>query len=103
MAPRPGTPLPCLVPLFLAAAATALLGFFRARELGPSLLSAFLALGGGLLVLHSLLALHLHQATAFLAGLELAYATLLLLRSQAAPALTMASAFSRWWSLAAWG
>ena len=87
MAPRPGTPLPSLVPLFLAAAATALLGFFRARELGPSLLSAFLALGGGLLVLHSLLALHLHQATAFLAGLELAYATLLLLRSQAAPLL----------------
>ncbi len=87
MAPRPGTPLPSLVPLFLAAAATALLGFFRARELGPSLLSAFLALGGGLLILHSLLALHLHQSTAFLAGLELAYAALLLLRSQAAPLL----------------
>jgi diguanylate cyclase (GGDEF)-like protein len=69
---------------------------FRARELGPSLLSAFLALGGGLLILHSLLALHLHQSTAFLAGLELAYATLLLLRSQAAPLLGLGlPAFAR--------
>ena len=96
MAPRPGTPLPNLVPLFLAAAATALLGFLRARVPGPSLLPALLALGCGLLVLHSLLALHLHQATAFLAGLELAYATLLLLRSQAAPLLGLGlPAFAR--------
>jgi diguanylate cyclase (GGDEF)-like protein len=96
LAPRPATPLPGLVPLLLAAAATALLGFFRAREPGPSLLAALLALGGGLLVLHSLLALHLHQATAFLAGLELAYGTLLLLRAQAAPLLGLGlPAFAR--------
>ncbi len=51
------------------------------------MLPVLLALTGGLLVLHSLLALHLRQTTAFLAGLELAYATLFVLRVHAGPLL----------------
>jgi GGDEF domain-containing protein len=89
MAGRPGAALPRLVPLVVAAGAAAYLGLSRDLELGASLLPALLALAGGLFVLHSLIAVHLHQTTAFLAGLELAYATLLLLRGHAAPLLGM--------------
>ena len=89
MARRPGAALPRLVPLVAVAAAAAFLIFSRDLELGASLLPALLALAGGLFVLHSLIAVHLHQTTAFLAGLELAYATLLLLRGHAAPLLGM--------------
>jgi GGDEF domain-containing protein len=87
MARHPGAALAWLVPLVAAAAAAAFL--VAARDLQPaaSLLTGLLALAGGLLVLHSLLAVHLRQTTAFLAGLELAYATLLLLRAHAAPLL----------------
>jgi GGDEF domain-containing protein len=89
MAVRPRAALSWLVPLVAAAAAAALLGAVRDLELGSSLLAALLALAAALLVLHSLLALHLGQTTAFLAGLELAYATVLLLRAQASPLLGM--------------
>ncbi len=76
-----------LVPLLIAAAAAAFLVVARDLEPGPPLLPVLLALTGGLLVLHSLLALHLRQIPAFLAGLELAYATLFVLRVQAGPLL----------------
>jgi GGDEF domain-containing protein len=87
MAPRSGAAPARLVPLLISAAAAALLLVTRELEPGPSLLAVFLALAGGLFLLHSLLALHQGQTTALLAGLELAYATLLLLRVQAAPLL----------------
>ena len=87
MARRTGAALARLVPLVVAAVAAAFLVVSRDLEPGALLLPALLALTGGLLVLHSLLAVHLHQTTAFLAGLELAYATLLLLRGHAAPLL----------------
>ncbi len=87
MARRSGGAPAWLVPLPAAVAASALLVVFRDLEPGVALLPALLALAGGLLILHSLLAAHLRRTTAFLAGLELAYATLLLLRVQAEPLL----------------
>jgi len=87
MARRSGAAFARLVPLLLAAAAAVFLVVSRDSAPGASLLPALLALAGGLFVLHSLLAVRLHQTTAFLAGLELAYATVLLLRVQAAPLL----------------
>jgi GGDEF domain-containing protein len=79
--------LPRLVPLVAAAAAAAFLVVSPDLKLGASALPALLALAGGLFIIHSMLALRLRQTTAFLSGLELAYATLLLLRGQAAPFL----------------
>lgn len=87
MARRSGAAFAWLVPLLVAGAAAALLVVRRDLEPGASLLPALLALAGGLFVLHGLLAAHLRRTTAFLAGLELGYATLLLLRVQAAPLL----------------
>jgi GGDEF domain-containing protein len=87
MAPRSGAASARLVPLLLSAAAAALLLVTRDLAPGASLLAVLLALTGGLLLLHSLLALRLGQTTALLAGLELAYTTLLLLRVHAAPLL----------------
>lgn len=76
-----------LIPPLVAVAIAALLVAARDRGYGPSLLPTLLALAGGFLTLHSLLALHSRQTRAFLVGLELAYSTLLLLRSQASPLL----------------
>lgn len=95
MARPAGASVDWLVPLGLAALAAGFLRFGQHLALGPSL-PVLLALAAGLLVLHSVTALHLRQTTAFLAGLELMYGLLLLLRSHSAPLLGLnLSAFGR--------
>ncbi len=75
-----------LVPFLIVAAAVLLLVFrpFAAAILDGSFTTTLLIVVTVLFLVHSALALRLHQITAFFAGLELVYADLLLLRSGSA-------------------